>query len=165
MRSRENRGETTMRLDESTILLDINATDKESVLKQMSDNLVREGLVKTSFVDAIIARENEYPTGLPTAGVAVAIPHTDVEHVNEKTISIGRLKEPVPFGMMGGDLSEQVQVKVVFMLAMKEAHAQLTLLQQLMQLFQNESKLMQIVNASSKEEVKLLIDDSLELTV
>ncbi|AIC93474.1 PTS sugar transporter subunit IIA [Shouchella lehensis] len=153
-----------MRLDESTILLDIEATDQESVLKQMADNLVREGLVKTSFVQAIIAREKEYPTGLPTAGVAVAIPHTDVEHVNEKSISIGRLKEPIPFGMMGGDPSEQVEVKIVFMLAMKEAHAQLSLLQQLMQLFQNERKLMQLVHAASKEEVKKLIDDSLELT-
>lgn len=152
-----------MQLNESTILLNVEATTKEEVLQQMGSNLVSTGLVKDSFVPAVMAREEEYPTGLPTAGVAVAIPHTDVEHVNKKTISIATLKEPVPFGVMGGDSSEQVEVKVVFMLAMEEAHSQLTLLQKLMQLFQDETKLMTIANATSAEDVLELVYDHLEM--
>lgn len=152
-----------MRLNESTILLNVEAGTKEEVLRVMGNNLISLGLVKDSFVPAVTAREMEYPTGLPTAGVAVAIPHTDVEHVLRKTISIATLKKPVTFGVMGGDSSESVEVKVVFMLAMEEAHSQLSLLQQLMQLFQDEKKLMTIVNATKKEEVTELLYNNLGL--
>lgn len=83
-----------MHINEATILLNVEASSKEDVLDQMGKNLVELGRVKESFIAAITAREDEYPTGLPTAGVAVAIPHTDVEHVREKTISIATLKNP-----------------------------------------------------------------------
>ncbi len=82
-----------MHINEATILLNVEANSKEDVLEQMGQNLVELGRVKESFISAITAREDEYPTGLPTAGVAVAIPHTDVEHVREKTISIATLKK------------------------------------------------------------------------
>ncbi|GAF11323.1 PTS system, galactitol-specific IIA component [Bacillus sp. JCM 19046] len=152
-----------MHINEATILLNVEASSKEDVLDQMGKNLVELGRVKESFIAAITAREDEYPTGLPTAGVAVAIPHTDVEHVREKTISIATLKKPVSFGVMGGDSSEQVAVKVVFMLAMEEAHSQLTLLQQLMQLFQDETKLMTLAQATDKTEVMQLVSNNLDL--
>jgi hypothetical protein len=45
-------------------------------------------------------------------GMAVAIPHTDIEHVRKKTISIAQLNEPVEFGVMGGTDSERVAVKL-----------------------------------------------------
>lgn len=64
---------------------------------------------------------------------------------------------------MGGDSSEQVAVKVVFMLAMEEAHSQLTLLQQLMQLFQDETKLMTLAQATDKTEVMQLVSNNLDL--
>ncbi len=64
---------------------------------------------------------------------------------------------------MGGDSSEQIDVKVVFMLAMEEAHSQLTLLQQLMQLFQDESKLMTLAHATEKTEVMELVSTNLDL--
>ncbi|WP_170006654.1 PTS sugar transporter subunit IIA [Bacillus fonticola] len=148
--------------NESVILLDIECTAKEEVLTEMSRNLVDKDLVKESFINAIIKREGEFPTGLPTAGVSVAIPHTDSEHVNKKTISIGVLKEAVDFGVMGDD-SETTPVKIVFMLAMDETHSQLTLLQRLMGVFQNENILNYLVSENDKTTIKQLLEQKLDL--
>ncbi|WP_059106126.1 PTS sugar transporter subunit IIA [Shouchella shacheensis] len=148
-------------VDGSTILLDVEGETKEEILTKMGRNLVENKLVKESFIDAVVAREGEFPTGLPTGSVSVAIPHTDVEHVRKKTISVAVLREPVKFGVMGGDETETTPVKIVFMLAMDEAHSQLNLLQQLMQIFQSEEKLMKIVNATNQTELKTLLQENL----
>ncbi|WP_101842907.1 PTS sugar transporter subunit IIA [Halobacillus sp. Marseille-P3879] len=149
--------------DESIILLDLDYSTKQEVLKKMSTNLVEKGLVKYSFIEAILEREEEFATGLPTEGYSVAIPHTDIEHVIHKTISIGILKEPVDFGVMGDD-SETTPVRIIFLLAMNESHSQLTLLQTLMQLFQNEETLKYLVEENSKENIKNFIEEKLKLT-
>lgn len=148
--------------DETIILLDVDANTKEEVLAAMGSNLVEKGLVKKSFTQAIIERESEFATGLPTAGVSVAIPHTDVEHVNRKTISVAVLKNAVDFGVMG-DESETTPVKLVFMLAMDEAHTQLSLLQKLMRVFQNADILKYLVNEQDKTSIKNLLEEKLDL--
>ncbi|ARI75343.1 PTS sugar transporter subunit IIA [Halobacillus mangrovi] len=147
--------------NESVILLGVEANSKEDVLEVMSRNLVEQKLVKETFPPAIIAREEEYATGLPTAGVAVAIPHTDVEHVNRKTISVGVLKNTVDFGVMGDD-KETIPVQIVFLLAMDEAHSQLSLLQQLMKVFQNEDVLLSILNDQNKTSIRDLMEEKLD---
>lgn len=148
--------------DESVILLGVEGETKETVLETVAQNLVDRGLVKESFIPAILKRESEFATGLPTAGVSVAIPHTDVEHVNEKTISVAVLKNPVDFVIMGDD-SETTPVQIIFMLAMDEAHSQLTLLQKLMQTFQDEQTLRTIVSETEKTNIKELLEEKLEL--
>lgn len=45
------------------IMLNLSATDKESVLSQMSDVLFQNGFVKSTFKDAVIDREKEFATG------------------------------------------------------------------------------------------------------
>lgn len=149
--------------DETVILVNVEGDSKEAILAKMGQNLADKQLVKASFTDAIIAREGEFATGLPTGEVSVAIPHTDVEHVNRKTISVGILKDPVDFGVMGGDDSETTPVKVVFMLAMDEAHSQLSLLQKLMQVFQDQDTLQQLVNTGDKTEIKQMLEAKLDL--
>lgn len=150
-----------MYVDDSIILLNLEADNKEEVLTKMGQNLQILGLVKDSFTDAIIAREAEFATGLPTKGVSVAIPHTDVEHVNRKTISVAVLKDPVDFCVMGDD-EETTPVKIVFMLAMDKPHDQLSLLQKLMQIFQDEATLASIVEATSEADVMKVLADKLE---
>lgn len=149
-------------LDESIILLDIEGDTKEEVLKIIADQLVRKGLVKESFVPAVIQRENEFATGLPTNGVSVAIPHTDREHVKGKAMSIAVLKKPVDFGVMGDD-HQTVPVKIVFMLVMDEADSQLSLLQKLTQIFQKKEILEKIVRARNKTLIKKVMRKELDL--
>ena len=150
--------------NESIILLDLEGKTKEEVLGSMATNLEEKGLVRESFKDAVIAREQEYATGLPTMGVSVAIPHTDPEHVIKKAISVAVLKEPVDFGVMGGDSSETTPVKLVFMMAMDEADSQLGFLQKLMQIFQDEEVLLLLANEKNETKIVELLANKLELS-
>ncbi|MED3668584.1 PTS sugar transporter subunit IIA [Geobacillus kaustophilus] len=135
--------------DESLILYDLEAENNEEVLAKMARNLANKSLVKESYIHAVIERERAFPTGLPTQGVSVAIPHTDVEHVIQKAISVATLKQPVPFAVMGEN-DRTTPVQIVFMLAMNEAHTQPTLLQKLMQLIQDEKALKYILTEKNK---------------
>src|SRR5699024_2265656 len=143
---------------------DMEENSKEAVLRTMVSNLKEKNLVKDTYLDAVIEREQEFATGLPTAGYAVAIPHTDVEHVNRKTISVAVLKEPVDFGVMGTP-DETTMVKIVFLLAMDEANTQLSLLQSLMQVFQDEDTLSFLANEKDKEKIVGLLADKLDISV
>lgn len=149
--------------DESIISVDLEATSSEDVLRSMGRNLYDKNLVKETFTQAIIDREDEFATGLPTSGVSVAIPHTDTEHVNAKTISVATLKEPVDFGVMGGGPDETTPVKVVFLLAMNDSSHQLSLLQQLMQVFQDEKTLMTLANEKDASHIKRILREKLSL--
>lgn len=139
-------------LDESNILLNLDVSTNDEVLEVIAKNLIKNGYVKDTFLNAIIEREKIFPTGLPTEGVQVAIPHTDIEHVNKKTISVGVLKRPVDFSMMGGS-GDTVPARLVFMLAMDEAHSQLELLQKLMGIFQEKKILEYIVSEKDKRNI------------
>lgn len=153
-----------MLFDEKLILKDIEATDCDDVLKIMASNLCDLGIVKDSYIKAVIEREKAYATGLPTNGCSVAIPHTDIEHVNKKAISVGVLREPVEFGIMGED-SEKTPVKLVFMLAMDQNHSQLKLLQNLMQVFQDENILRELSTEDSKTKIKDLLLNQLNFSL
>ena len=43
-------------------------------MKNLGSVVIKEGYAKESYVDALIAREEEYPTGLDVDGMGVAIP-------------------------------------------------------------------------------------------
>ncbi|MGZ1535166.1 PTS sugar transporter subunit IIA [Staphylococcus argenteus] len=148
-------------IHEENIILNLSATDKESVLSQMSDVLYQNGVVKSTFKDAVIEREKEFATGLPTHLCSVAIPHTDVEHINNRTIGVAILEKEVPFVEMG-TLDQQTDVKIVFMLAMDKVDDQLKLLQQLMQIFQSEEKLEQILRTKDRAALATIINGYLE---
>lgn len=122
------------------VILDVEVSDRFDALGLIADNFRRLGFVKASYKDAVIAREKIFATGLPTVGVGVAIPHTDIEHVHTAAISFTRLKDPVDFVVMG-DENSTVPVRLVFMLALKEAHAQIEMLQSLMAIIQDEKAL------------------------
>lgn len=144
------------------ILLDVTAQDKFELLKKLSNNLYKLGYVKSSYENAVIEREKVFATGLPTLMGGVAIPHTDIEHVNMPAISIARLKEPVKFVIMGDD-SNTVDVDLVFMLAMKEEHAQLELLQSLMGILQDENALKFVKTEQSKEAIRSFVNKKLQI--
>lgn len=142
-----------MHFDEELILKEVEAGTNKEILLKMAENLESKGLVKESYKKAVIEREEAFATGLPTISYSVAIPHTDVEHVNKKSISVSVLKEPVAFGIMGEE-SDTTPVKIVFMLAMDKKHDQLDLLKRLMQLFADPKTLDLIVNEPNKTTIK-----------
>ncbi|UWD49133.1 PTS sugar transporter subunit IIA [Clostridioides difficile] len=142
-------------ISSNLIFKDIEVSSNEDALKFLGQRLFDKQYVKESYIEAVIEREKKYATGLPTGIYGIAIPHTDIVHVNEPGIAIGILNEPVKFIMMGTDDTE-IDVKVIFMLAVKEPQEQLQLLERLMTIFQDENMLNNIIDLSEESVSDLL---------
>ncbi|ERK28977.1 PTS sugar transporter subunit IIA [Clostridium intestinale] len=143
-------------LDLDLIELKLKAKSSQEVIEKLGSLMLSKGYVLDSYVHAVLTREETLPTGLPIDGFSVAIPHTDSGHVNESTIAIATLEEPVEFNMMI-DPTQKTKVQLVFLLAVKNPNAQVQLLKTLMSVFQNKELLMNLQKASSKEEVNELL--------
>lgn len=144
--------------DEEVALLDLETTNSTDTLSALADALHAKGIVKDTYKDAVIEREQHFATGLLGEYVGVAIPHTDPEHVNKAQIAFARLKEPVHFKQMGDE--SDVPAKLVFMLALKEAHAQLETLQKLMGILQNEAIINRLLAAKTTTDVVAAFQDA-----
>lgn len=149
-------------LNKDLILLNMKASNRFELLEKVADNLHQMGYVKNTYKEAVINREKIFATGLPTLVGGVAIPHTDIQHVNIPAISIARLLKPVNFVIMGDD-TNTVPVNLIFMLAMKEEHAQLELLQRLMGILQSEEDLKFLQNEESVDKIKEFVSKKLQL--
>ena len=124
-------------LDAKIALFNQHAESRDEALKLLADEFVKTGVAKDTFYDGLITREANFPTGLSLNNMCVAIPHTDVEHVNRTQIGFMSLDKPVEFIEMGTD-DKVIPVTMMFMLALKEAHQQLEMLTKLMDAFQND---------------------------
>ena len=138
-------------LSDKIILLDEAVADNQEALGQIADQMTRSGAVKSSYKSAVLKREIDFPTGLATVNIGIAMPHTDAEHVNYDQLGVLRLREPVSFLQMGD--GERIQVKFIFMLALKETHAQLAMLQNLIALIQDKTSIWQLLSAKNTDEI------------
>ena len=50
--------------NEELIVLNLEAKDDKDAIRQLANRLFKAGYVKESFIEAIIEREANYPTGL-----------------------------------------------------------------------------------------------------
>ena len=133
------------------ILVDYEARDRESLLRELGGYLLRQGYVRESFPEALVARERSYPTGLPTAGVKVALPHVDTAHARRPGILMATLKRPLPFKEMGDGVRE-LPVEMVFVIVVTDPEEEVRVLQRLMRLFSREEVLARLRAAGSAGE-------------
>lgn len=146
----ENVGE--IKFNESLILkLSQESTDTE-VLSALATHLQEQGIVKETYKDAVLAREKTYPTGLYTGNINVAIPHTDIVHVNEAAICVGILENPAKFCSMD-DKSRVIDVSLVILLALTEPHGHVDMLQKVIELIQDQELIKKIIESDDTKEV------------
>jgi len=139
-------------LHEELILLNYEAESKEELLQKLSKILKEKGYVKDSFTQGVLQREIIYPTGLNTNGVKVAIPHTDSIHVLKPAILVALLKKSVCFKEMGNGIND-VEAKLIFMLAVKDPNLQVETLSKLMSILSDKDKLLSIYKSATTKEV------------
>ncbi|MBU5360048.1 PTS sugar transporter subunit IIA [Enterococcus raffinosus] len=130
--------------------------EQEALLAKMSEVLIEAGFVHESYQKAVIERERVFPTGLPTKGISVAIPHTDSIHVKKAGFLVGVLEKPVTFEMMASK-DVFLEVELIFMLAIKQPEDQLVMLQKLMMLCQDEQNLQLLKAKEQVVEVEQLL--------
>lgn len=149
-------------LDRDLIRIGVEVEKQNEVIEMLGMLMEEKQLVKPTYVQAVLDREKIYPTGLPTRGISVAIPHTDSSHVKKSAIGLAVLHQPVGFSLMGGDGSEQIDAQIVFLLAISDSKAQIELLKKLMKLFQNDEVLSKIVAAEEVEVIYEYLDEALK---
>lgn len=137
----------------------LQATSREEALTQMAEFLVEKGNCKPSFVEAILERERNHPSGLPMPGPKIAIPHTDATHVEQSIILFARLTEPVEFLSMGSP-DDKLQVRMISMFALREKKRIGDMLETLINVYQNEEILNAILEAENAEEIFSILSES-----
>lgn len=143
------------------IFTDLKAENAQSLLGMIAEKMVLQGLVTKDFGNAVKAREEMYPTGLPTMGLGVAMPHTDAEYVVKESFSVSLLSEPVVFKEMGSS-GQSVFVHIVFMLALKDNHTQLDMLHGIVNIIQKPEFLQALYQEKNKSKIHDMIVKELE---
>lgn len=140
----------------------MQAAKSDEAISQLGDLLYKNGYVKDSYVPAVLKRELEYATGLPTAEVGVAIPHTDVDHVIKPAIAVGIADNPIHFHEMGNPSGELIDVRVVFMLAIHDVNKVVDMLRQLIELFQIPGFLVQVINTNDEDKLVEILQNQMD---
>lgn len=148
-------------LRKDLIRIDLDVADSEEAIHVLADDFVKVGVVKPSFVDAVLERERRSPTALPAVAYDIAIPHTVSEHVITPAMNVAVLKHPVEFRQMGSP-EIILHPQVLFMLAISDPKDQLTLLRRIMKMLQNKELLDQVRNAQTVDEIYDLLQPKID---
>lgn len=126
-----------------------------------ADEFLRsKNVIDTKFLEMITKREAEYPTGLVTMTIPVAIPHTDFDHVFKDSILICSFDESIPFRRMDNP-DEEIRVELAIMLLISKKEKHMDALVDLMKLLQSPS-LTQLKSAGSLEECLKILEEELK---
>lgn len=141
-----------MKLESELIFLDEKEISRNELFEKVNSSLLEKGLVQESYLDAVIAREVDHPTAMQLANMVVAIPHVDVEHVNEERLVIATSKSGIEF-KSAEDFDENIDANVIFFLLLKNKDDHLQFLVKLMGLFRQTEVMNKLLNAATPEDV------------
>jgi len=108
---------------------DLAFADYHEALTHIGQRMVLAGVVETSYPQALLNREAEFPTGIQLEQHAVAIPHCDATHARSPAIYLIRPETSVEFFQADGD--ETVAATLIVALIVTHPSEQLTLLRRL----------------------------------
>lgn len=138
----------------SPLLITLNATyrSREDFFTHSHQELYIQQYVTDAYFDKVVAREKEYPTGLATDGLNIAIPHTDPQYIRKPFIAITHLATPLRFTVMG-TTDEEIDVDWIFSLGVTQAENQIALLQTLMSVFSQPQQVSTLTGLTSRDQV------------
>ncbi len=141
-----------LNLPENDIFLGIEAESSEEALAIVCAKLLDEGKIKEGYLEAILAREAEYPTGLDLEGINVAIPHTDWIWSNTTQLVVATFAEPVTWHSME-DPDETVDVSMMIMSLFDDPSHQIEALTKIMGVVQDQGLVARLAGSSSVQEI------------
>ncbi|MFR0585908.1 PTS sugar transporter subunit IIA [Lactobacillus porci] len=118
-------------LDPATCFV-VQATDRTEMFTKVYQQLFEQGLVANGFLEEVIQREEDYPTGLDSRNLGAGLPnlafsHTEGCFVKKQRIVPIRLLEPIVFKSMVNP-EQELPVGFCFMLLDQKADGQAELL-------------------------------------
>ena len=136
------------KLFDKELVFCLTAKSQEELFYQVADLLEERKIVKPSYKEALIKREQSFPTGLDMEFLGkdlpnVAIPHTDIEHNLAENVVVVKLEQPVTFHNMIAP-AQTVPVSLVFFIINHSSSSQTNILAQLMDFFTSEGNLAEL---------------------
>ncbi|MDR3551724.1 MAG: PTS sugar transporter subunit IIA [Clostridia bacterium] len=132
------------------VITGCRASNAEEVIRLLSGLALKKGYVNALFIEKILEREQEYPTGLQTA-VPIAIPHVH-DGCSKSFFAMAAMAEPVDFGAMDGS-EEPVKAELVFLFGITDPSRQTAVLRRFSTLFQKEELLRAFTHAADSGEL------------
>ena len=146
--------------DEKLILIHQKAADRVEIITRLADLMKAQGYVGPMYLKEVLSREKDYPTGLPSEGVTVAIPHAASADVTRTGLAIAVMDDLVSFFSME-DRNETLQVEIVFLLANASgADAHLDNLQELMNCMSSSRLLCAVKSADTPAAVAAVLKNA-----
>lgn len=141
---------------ENLVFIEQELSDRAELFKWFNNRMIDQGFVNDSYYESILRREQQFPTGIQTSTVGVAIPHADPENLKKPFIAVVRPKHGIEFEPMG--IAEgKIQAELIFMLGVLKNGDQVIALQKLMNLLTNDDAVKKLLQVESCEEVMEII--------
>ena len=148
-------------LDKKYIFLHRDFGNKEEVFHFINKILLEDGYVTEDYLPKVLERENTFPTGMELEKINVAIPHIDSKYILKENLFVITSKKGIEFNNAENN-GEKLNVKIIFGLLIREHNTHINFLVKLIELFQENDKLEQILESSDKDEVIKILKDVLK---
>lgn len=143
-------------IDGKYIFKDLDISSQKELFETLGQQLINDNIVKEGFIEGLLKREKEFPTGLPVVP-GVAIPHTNGSLVNEDRLVFATLKDPIKFNEMGAGEEDLVDVQVVILIAIANGKNHLETLQKLIASIQKDGFIKGLVESDDTKEMERII--------
>ena len=142
-----------------SVMCRVRAGSRDEVLKLAADHLKQAGYVTDGFFQALLERENMFPTGICFGDTCVAIPHAEPGFVRKPVMLIMTLERPVRFVNME-DCEAEIPVEIVFVLAFTDSEKHLNVLQRLSALIRDSGTAAALREAGDEGKLREVLKNS-----
>lgn len=149
-----------MRLESRHFITDISFDSDVELLSFAAELLSKEGYVTDAYKESLLKREKAFPTGIETDYLNFAIPHAELENVNDNTFLVILPRKPVPFcNMLNAEAVLEVEIVILLVLKGKKEH--LEFLSKVSYLFQHADEIKKVL-AFTKDQQFAFFKNALE---
>lgn len=141
--------------DERLILLNVETKDRTEALSLLASRMVQYDYTKPQFVDAIIKREEMFPTAI-NAPIPFALPHVEYDYTIKEGFGLAFLSSPVLFKEMGNP-DHEMPIKIILMPALLSDGKLGKILSQLLELMKDTKFIRKLLAAKSASEIRNLL--------
>ncbi|PQF22884.1 BglG family transcription antiterminator [Enterococcus mundtii] len=136
-------------LTDNHILIQEHVDNWQEAIERVAKPLLKENIVESSYVDAMVRAVEEYGAYI-VIGKHLALAHARPEDgVNKLGVSVATIHQPVDFGN-----EEMDPVKIIFCLAAVDSYSHLTIMKELIELINDETKLTRLIESPNVDSFK-----------
>lgn len=131
----------------------MTAQNDDDAIKKVGAILKNAGYINEKYIESVIGREKNFPTGMQLNGTDVAIPHATPEgNVLKNGIAVAKLSKPMKFHSME-DPEETVEAEFIFLIALKDSGQHLEILKKMFTSFQNAIVIKALKDSKTESEI------------